>query len=558
MSRNQTGAIRPLFHMMAEEVSAEGESGRFQTPAQILFEPVDEELSNTMDGSAVSTSSKFPGRPATQDHQPQIDEPYQSILPELRCSAVNAGHASPMTHSTGIKTSDSDAICGDSYSSVQRTASIAPLLAQIERRIPHESRPDLAAAVHWKGGADFPIHRWFRYREGYSPRIVGQLRLGKDVLDPFCGCGSAMVGAALSERSSTGLDINPLAIFAAKVKLRPLTASQIRRVLDFQRLVEARPKISVPTWNTPSLAIARKLFEPHILRALSELRTAIDAQADLAVREFLLLAWLAILEEVGSYFKEGNGIKYRNKKRLKSGYVRRREGEWQLARFGPDQKAFAYHAFGRQLSMMVEDTVVWKQGGWSEQRVFAGNALDLPKLIEPGGFSSIVFSPPYANRFDYFESMKVELWFGGFVNSYQEGADLRKQALRSNLGADLKRGAVALPDLERLINHMDRTASSWRMRVPDALRGYFDDMFHVLKHCRQQLRGRGRCCVVVGNSAYAGVIIPTDSLIATLGLEAGFTSATVNVARHLTVSPQQRNALAVLQSHMRESVVVFQ
>jgi site-specific DNA-methyltransferase (adenine-specific) len=96
------------------------------------------------------------------------------------------------------------------------------------------------------------------------------------------------------------------------------------------------------------------------------------------------------------------------------------------------------------------------------------------------------------------------------------------------------------------------------MRVPDALRGYFDDMFHVLKQCRAALANGGRCCVVVGNSAYAGVIIPTDAILAALGLEAGFETASVNVVRHLTVSSQQRSALAGLQSYMRESVVVFQ
>lgn len=462
-----------------------------------------------------------------------------------------------MTDSTAPGASESTAIGGGRRSARTRAASLGAQLARIDRRVRQENRADLAPAVHWKGGADFPVHRWYRYREGYSPRIVGQLRLGKDVLDPFCGCGSVMIGAALSGRVSTGLDINPLAIFAAHVKLRPLTAAQVRKVHHFQRALKSTRPIAEARWNVPSLAIAGKLFECDILRALNEMRTAIDECDDPAVRDFLLLAWLAILEKVGSYFKEGNGIKYRSRQRLRNGYVKRREGEWQLARFGSDQKAFAYAAVERQLDMMLRDTQVWRQGGWARQHVRAGNALELADLVEPGRFSSIVFSPPYANRFDYFESMKVELWFGEFVRSYADGLRLRKQSLRSNLGADLTRSAVTLPDLEALIGRMDRTASSWRMRVPDALRGYFDDMFHVLKGCRRALSRRGRCCIVVGNSAYGGVIVPTDSLIAMLGLEAGFSSATVNVVRHLTVAPQQRSALAGLQPHMRESVVVL-
>jgi site-specific DNA-methyltransferase (adenine-specific) len=82
-------------------------------------------------------------------------------------------------------------------------------------------------------------------------------------------------------------------------------------------------------------------------------------------------------------------------------------------------------------------------------------------------------------------------------------------------------------------------------------------MAAVLRHCRRVLVPGGRCFVVVGNSAYGGVIIPTDSLVARLGLEAGFRQASVVPVRHLTVAPQQRTALRGREAWMRESVVVL-
>jgi len=88
------------------------------------------------------------------------------------------------------------------------------------------------------------------------------------------------------------------------------------------------------------------------------------------------------------------------------------------------------------------------------------------------------------------------------------------------------------------------------------LRGYFDDMRMTLRHCKT-LVGNGKCFVVVGNSAFAGVIIPTDVILANLGLECGFKKAEILVARHLTVAPQQRTQLAYLEDNMRESVVVL-
>ena len=62
---------------------------------------------------------------------------------------------------------------------------------------------------------------------------------------------------------------------------------------------------------------------------------------------------------------------------------------------------------------------------------------------------------------------------------------------------------------------------------------------------------------VADNSAFAGVIIPTDVILAKLGLECGFNDAEILVTRHLTVAPQQRNKLATLEDTMRESVVVL-
>jgi site-specific DNA-methyltransferase (adenine-specific) len=435
--------------------------------------------------------------------------------------------------------------------------SLGAALRVISDNIRFRDRSDLASFVNWQGNAASPIHRWLRYREAYSPNLITKLSLGDRILDPFCGCGSILIGAAQSGFMSSGIDVNPLAVFAARVKLNPLTKSQLASIQSFvDSLLD--DVSDAPPWPVPALSISSKVFEPEILDAVLRIRSLIEShfKNDRGSRDFLHLAWIAILERVGSYFKEGNGIKYRNRKRLKTGYVRREEGFWQTERFGSDQRKFAADCFVAHSRMMLHDTKHWRKGRWRDQQVIEGNVLKMDELLPRRKFNSIVFSPPYANRFDYCESMKVELWFGGFVDSYLAGNQLRKVSLRSHLGADLNRSYEPIQHLENLIALMDTEASSWRMGVPDLLRGYFDDMRTTLKHCRKLL-GKGNCYIVVGNSAFAGVIIPTDVLIARLGLESGFQKAEILVTRPLTVSPQQRNQLTGLHEHMRESVVVL-
>lgn len=438
-----------------------------------------------------------------------------------------------------------------------RRQALVTILRQINDSVPFRDRSDLASFVNWKGNAASPIHRWLRYREAYSPNLITKLSLGDRILDPFCGCGSILLGAAQCGYSSVGIDINPLAAFATRVKLTPLSKPQLRAIQGFVDGLEANVRSAEP-WPAPGLSIATKVFEPEILETLLRIRSLIETDflGDKGSRDFLHLAWVAILEPVGSYFKEGNGIKYRNKKRLKNGYIRRPEGQWQQDRFGSDQKKFVLDAFLSHARMMLQDTRYWRKGRWRDQLVIEGNVLEMDQLLLRRKFNSIVFSPPYANRFDYFESMKVELWFGGFVDSYEANNKLRKVSLRSHLGADLNRAYEPVEPLENLIDLMDRDASSWGMGVPDLLRGYFDDMRLTLKHCRKVLTD-GKCFVVVGNSAFAGVIIPTDVLLAQLALESGFKKAEILVTRHLTVAPQQRNQLSDLEDNMRESVVVL-
>jgi site-specific DNA-methyltransferase (adenine-specific) len=432
------------------------------------------------------------------------------------------------------------------------------ILEPLDTLYPIEQRFDLGPFVHWRGNASSPMHRWLRYREAYSPELIDKLQLGNRILDPFSGCGSIPIGAAIRGKKAVGIDLNPIAAFSTKVKLTPLKYQSIGKI---QKFLSDLPKLlaSEERWPLPELSISEKVFEPAILDAVLRSRSAIERvfDADAGARDFAFLAWLAILESVGSYFKEGNGIKYRNKKRQKGRYEDRPDGEWQLARFGSDQRTFFLHVFTRQLQMMLEDTAEWKSGNWDEQRLIEGSAFALSDLVGDEVFDSVIFSPPYANRFDYFESFKVELWFGNFVNSYAELNALRKASLRSHLNADFKRPSDRIPVLEELLSLMDRDASSYRMGVPDLMRGYFHDMGIVLRQCRQVLPN-GRCYVVVGNSAFAGVIVPTDVLTAMVGMESGFKHANIVETRHLTVAPQQRNRLKGFESYMRESIVILE
>src|SRR2546427_4711638 len=72
---------------------------------------------------------------------------------------------------------------------------------------------------------DRAAHDWYRFVLSFPPHLVrdylNQFRIesGQRVLDPFCGTGTSLVECKKSGFPSIGIEANPIACFASRVKL---------------------------------------------------------------------------------------------------------------------------------------------------------------------------------------------------------------------------------------------------------------------------------------------------------------------------------------------------
>lgn len=417
--------------------------------------------------------------------------------------------------------------------------------------MPLREAPGLGAAVNFHVSSMVPVHRWFRYREGFSPAIFGKLNGGQRIFDPFCGCGTTLIEAKRRGINAVGTDVNPLAVFVAEVKTRDYDTKDARefaswaiRASEYQNL-----------WPAPSMDLLPKLFQSEALNELLKLRMGLEECENRKIRDLLFLSWLNILESCSNAFKEGNGLKYRNKKRQQGQYDTVRDEVWIPRYFGPSIRDFVQQRWlGQCLSVSDDLDKLW-QYGTSDIKILERSCLDSTLRSEVQTCDASVFSPPYANRFDYFEAFKIELWMGNFVSTPEQMRALRKRSMRNNL--TVQTGEVReREDLEGFLDLMDENASSVQMGMRETLRGYFDDVALLASNLRAVLKPGGRVLCVIGNSAYAGVLIPTDLLCGVIFREAGFTVESIEVARHLHVSSQQRSKMvARLEPYMRESVI---
>jgi hypothetical protein len=72
---------------------------------------------------------------------------------------------------------------------------------------------------------DRPVHDWYRFVQSFPPHLVRDYlkRFGVThnhcVLDPFCGTGTTLVECKKLGIASVGIEANPMAYFASRVKV---------------------------------------------------------------------------------------------------------------------------------------------------------------------------------------------------------------------------------------------------------------------------------------------------------------------------------------------------
>jgi hypothetical protein len=103
------------------------------------------------------------------------------------------------------------------------------------------------------------------------------------------------------------------------------------------------------------------------------------------------------------------------------------------------------------------------------------------------------------------------------------------------------------------------TFNVWNKNIPDMIRGYFDDMFELLKNLKQVLVKGAKCYIVVANSGYKGILVPTDLLIADIAKTLDYDVINIFCARKIRSSSQQMRCLnGNYDKLMRESIIEIQ
>lgn len=370
----------------------------------------------------------------------------------------------------------------------------------------------------FRGGQAEPLHEWYPYLEGYSPRFVEQVLQEfaphcERVLDPFGGTGTTPLTAAKLGREAFFCELNPLLQFLIEAKTlasnlgdkqREEIAGRLLELTDglSERIAQCRPDTELQSAYTATFGNSQ-FFDDPVLDIVLRTRTAVDVlacESPLAAK-FFTIAVVASLIPASRLIRRGD-VRFKTAaelKKFKAGFV---------------------DCVTKQLRLMARDLTLLQPLAQTP-KLLCDDARRLQSLL-PLDIDAVVTSPPYLNGTNYFRNTKVELWFLRCLRTADDLADFRLRTVtagindvtNAKLNGDFPKPARAL--VARL------EESAYDVRIPRMVASYFHDMRTVFAALKKHLTAQATLMLDIGDSAYGNIHVPTDKLLAEIFSDLGF------------------------------------
>ena len=397
------------------------------------------------------------------------------------------------------------------------------------------------------GASPLAFQRWHHFKEAFPPELV---RLAIDqhkttvraCLDPFGGSGTSGLTAQFLGVESTTIEVNPFLVDVIRAKLARYDADDLARTFfSLRRGVKRQQSRDgdlfarlPPSFVEPG-ADDRWIFDTAVAGRLARYVAEIEQIANDDYRRLFRVLLGGLLIEVSNVVVNGKGRRYRR--------------GWREREIRPEDVT---ELFTARVQSAISDIHRFADRARPVADVILGDARSsIPE--EP--FDIAVFSPPYPNSFDYTDVYNVELWILGYLSSAEDNYRLRQSTFTSHVQlhrdyAPPPEGSPLLAEsLASLGEVRDRLWSRW---IPSMIGGYFHDLSTVLSLLRARLSDGGRCWVVVGDSRYGGVFVPTGRILAELAAAAGWTVDSAKPFRSMRSSAQHGG-----RSELAETLLVL-
>jgi hypothetical protein len=401
---------------------------------------------------------------------------------------------------------------------------------------------------------DSARHRWYLVKEAFSPQLVQSAiescsLTNKDyIVDPFSGSGTSILEASLFGFNAIAFEINPFLSFVSNVKLTQSENTNIDKYKSpLIKHVSKGAKSDLEKYSTFSENGKSKwLFNLPILRSFEGGWRYADGLS-IRTKGLYHLALIGAAMDTCNAIRDGKCLRYRK--------------DWVKKNY---QKNDFINALDSRLSEIEFDLDNTPKVSENAQ-VLTGDVRQNIKILREKKvkFRLCITSPPYLNSFDYSDIYRPELFLGKFVANNEELMSLRLQTIRSHVQAKWATPTKSNFGFvyKKIMKEMEeRTQLLWNRRIPLMIQAYFEDMSDILRSLRASAHSDAKVWLVVSTSAYAGIEIPVDLIIAEIATRQGWYLSEVGVLRNLRASGQhwqQWENISENLPKLRESVIIL-
>ena len=455
-------------------------------------------------------------------------QPLWETLARLDLSKTDLMRKSGITPSTMARISKHDHV---SLSTIEKICKV--LNVQIEDVVQRDTQSPLSGT--FQPNRNEPIHRWYPYLEGYSQQLVNyelrNMRPGDTVYDPFGGSGTTPLTALMNGMNGLYSEINPVMSFIAKTKLTAASRAMIGDI-DLSHLQSWRMHFAkVDFKNNPLEDVAPlgefdRFFGEDALLGIRYLRKCIAKESDQLTQDLLRLALASIAVPVSMMVRRGD-LRFANSK----------EKERVVLAFRP--------TLLNKLDDILQDLQALPNRMPSAHAMTSADVRS-SELNECADV--VVTSPPYLNGTNYFRNTKLEMRLLDLIQEEAELSGFYEQGITAginNVSSRRKYETLDHPELIILVERLEEEA--YDSRIPKMVAGYFADMKAAIDKIRLALKPGGILSFDIGDSQFAGVHVPTHTLLNDLIENAGFSSLGETVLR----TRRSRNGMNLSQRVMR-------
>ena len=420
------------------------------------------------------------------------------------------------------------------------------------------------------------LHRWLKYREGFSSQLVRilldefKINKGELVMDPFMGSGTTALVCALEGINSIGYDILPMSRLSimAKSAVYDYNIKELYAILDDIKTLEVPENYNK---HTPYVSITKGAYPDKESKAIAYYTEYFEHSNYTDISKNLVkLCILNSLERISYTIKSGQYLSWDHRcpKIIEINRLRVEAGKKPFVNKNDKGKLPTLkEALLAEFAQMVDDIACLQDKNSSFSATcnyIEGSVLFEITNVKADSISGVITSPPYCNRYDYTRTYGLELAYMG--KNDEDIKKLRQTLLSCTVESKSKVEMLKehyekigrtehykkVMDIVKSNKVLNEIISALKARKANSeinnkgilrmVEGYFLELAFLFSELFRICKPGAKVAFVNDNVRYAGEVIPVDYLCTDIAEKVGFKPVKIYTLRQKKGNSSQQMA----------------